>query len=104
MTIVTFMNLRGHQIYYDGEEWRFEDTNELTVDGYQRRPCARCKKPVTKEGHDPCLGTIPNVMNACCGHGDDTEGYIQHMDGSIIRGRAAMTFIEDHHKVLDKEK
>ncbi len=25
---------------------------------------------------DPCIGYLPGVFNACCGHGDDAEAYI----------------------------
>ena len=38
-----------------------------------------------KEGHDFCLGTLGNVMNACCGHGKN-KGYIQFDNGITIRG------------------
>lgn len=57
---------RGHEIYYDGENWRYSDNNEI-VNG--RRPCNRCGKLPTKEGYDACLGHIKGVKSACCGHG-----------------------------------
>jgi len=41
--------------------------------------CDKCKKGPTKEGHDGCLGTLSGpVMNACCGHGNDSQAYIQY--------------------------
>jgi hypothetical protein len=42
--------------------------------------CIKCKKLPTKEGHDGCLGTLPDdtIMNACCGHGQDDMAYIQY--------------------------
>lgn len=44
--------------------------------------CNRCGRKRTKEGHDPCLGTLPGVANACCGHG--AEGYINFENGVVI--------------------
>lgn len=57
---------RGHEIYYDGEHWRYTDNNEMWNDN---RPCKRCGRYPTKEGHDACLGHIEGVKSACCGHG-----------------------------------
>ncbi len=31
--------------------------------------CIRCGEPPTSEGHDACLGYIPGIKSACCGHG-----------------------------------
>ena len=41
------------------------------------RLCGHCGKHNTKEGHDGCLGVIPDAMNACCGHGEINDAYIQ---------------------------
>lgn len=76
---------RGHLIYlynstedlqnhrYDATEenpWRYADNDEIYIsDGKHERPCKRCGKMCTEEGHDACLGTIPGVYSACCGHG-----------------------------------
>lgn len=46
--------------------------------------CPKCKKKRTKAGHDPCLGELPGVANACCGHGMQ-PGYIQFDNGTVIR-------------------
>jgi hypothetical protein len=48
-------------------------------------PCVRCGKMPTEDGHDQCLGTLPGVVAACCGHGVE-EGYILFENGIIIRG------------------
>ena len=61
------------------------------------RHCGYCKKPKTKEGHDACIGILPNVMNACCGHGQDDEAYIQFWDSSDIRGKDAIDIIKKHN-------
>ena len=62
--------------------------------------CAECKKMPSKEGHDGCLGTLPgDIMNACCGHGDNSMAYIQYWDGKRIAGRAA---IAEQKKLLEQ--
>lgn len=67
--------------------------------------CEHCGKGVTKEGHDGCIGTLPDeVMNACCGHGVTLSAYVQfdHEEYSIapnryrIIGQAALNYIERH--------
>lgn len=49
--------------------------------------CPACHKRREKDGHDPCLGKLPGVKFACCGHGGqgDCEGYIFFTNGKIIR-------------------
>ena len=79
--------LRGHSIVYVNGEWLYEDT--MTPTAGNERPCGHCGKPDTEEGHDGCLGTLPNVMNACCGHGADDCSYLQYWDGSILSGKNA---------------
>ncbi len=85
--------LRGQPIYFDGELWRYRDTGETTAGSWRERPCGRCKRMSTEEGHDSCLGSLPDVANACCGHGDDTEAYIQFNDGLIVTGEPLATLI-----------
>jgi len=59
---------RGHAIVDldDGKGWVYADTGEPHDDS---RPCTSCGKYPTIEGHDACLGTMPGVAAACCGHG-----------------------------------
>jgi hypothetical protein len=49
--------------------------------------CPQCKMVRGKDGHDPCLGKLPGVIAACCGHGGTGEfhGYIYFENGKIIR-------------------
>lgn len=56
--------------------------------------CAKCLLGPTQEGHDGCLGELPwPVMNACCGHGNDRQAYIQYWTDpdAIVRGSAAVS-------------
>lgn len=96
-------HLRGHVILWDetGNERLFADTGEpiYTPDmagSGQFGTCAHCGLRATPEGHDGCLGTLPEhiVMNACCGHGDDGQAYVQHWDGTCVRGTEALDEIE----------
>jgi hypothetical protein len=83
---------RGHVILITGEECQFEDTGEATVGS--NRPCGRCGKHPTAEGHDGCLGTLPAVMNACCGHGEVSGAYVQMPDGAYFQGQDALDLID----------
>ncbi|QDT41075.1 hypothetical protein Pan241w_11340 [Gimesia alba] len=84
---------RGHPIRYDVESdcWRYIDSGQGTVCNPNRR-CGVCNQEDTPEGHDPCLGTLPCVLNACCGHGEDNCAYVQFPDGSDIRGIEAIEY------------
>lgn len=89
--------LRGHDIIkIDGEFFYCDDMTAVTT----RRDCGFCGKADTPEGHDGCLGTLKgDVMNACCGHGDDRCAYVQfwHKDAdgerARISGKGAMEYI-----------
>ena len=50
------------------------------------RPCPKCGNLPTPEGHDPCLGHLPGVRAACCGHGVEPP-YIFTDDGRYISGQ-----------------
>lgn len=63
---------RGWDIYYDGQDWRYLDTNTIYDDS---RPCKKCGRMPTKEGYDACLGYIEGATSACCGHGVE-EPYV----------------------------
>lgn len=85
---------RGHKIEFINNEWVFSDTKEPTVGTWENRPCSRCGKFATVEGHDACLGTLPGVMNACCGHGEISEAYVQFENGNIVQGSVAIEVIK----------
>jgi len=69
-------------------------TSDMIGSG-QHGICAKCKKEPTKEGHDGCLGTLPGVMNACCGHGQANQAYVQFWDRICIRGRSAIIIMTE---------
>lgn len=78
------INLRGHMTICILGIWYYEDV-PTPVAGNVRSSCGHCGKNDTVEGHDGCLGTIPNIMNACCGHGNPREAYIQHWDSTVVQ-------------------
>lgn len=58
--------------------------------------CRKCKLKRGRDGVDPCLGVLPGVMFACCGHGG--EGYIYFKSGKVVRfDRARTEDAEDEH-------
>ncbi|MEQ8353815.1 MAG: hypothetical protein RH862_20220 [Leptospiraceae bacterium] len=86
--------LRGHPIYWDGEQYRYLDNDALTTNEWQSRPCGFCGLNRTAEGFDGCIGHIPGAINACCGHGQVACAYIQYAGGSEVRGKDAIPEIE----------
>lgn len=47
------------------------------LNGVGKEICGHCNIPRTPEGHDGCIGTLENVRNACCGHGETKMAYVQ---------------------------
>lgn len=47
--------------------------------------CPHCGKSTTAE-NDPCLGMLPGVVAACCGHGCREDAYILFANGVRITG------------------
>lgn len=83
---------RGRKIEKAEGEYIYSDTGESVSENYKTRTCGYCDKHYTKEGHDGCLGTLPNVMNACCGHGRKEDAYVQFNKEQIFRGARALFY------------
>ncbi len=86
------VKFRGHKIEDKDDVFVFSDNLEPVADNWQKRGCGHCGLKDTPEGHDGCLGTLDEsiVMNACCGHGNNPEAYIQFWDGESLRGIEAI--------------
>ena len=83
--MTSFNIVLGHTIYvFDEYTGVLSDKNGNPVDIHKLK-CKKCGETETSEGHDPCLGTLPGVKAACCGHGVD-EGYILFTNGTKIVG------------------
>jgi hypothetical protein len=75
-----------------------QHTPESASGGQQGR-CIKCQKlPVydsdqgkEHEVYDGCLGKLKgDIMNACCGHGCDSQAYIQYWGGDRLGGDEAI--------------
>jgi len=74
------------------------------LSGYGKPTCGFCGLDRTPEGHDGCIGTLPGVMNACCGHGDTEMAYVQYEDGRrVAEVNALYAIIWMHRLGKDKE-
>ena len=59
-------NSYGHKvIFINGVQLYADDLSPAHV----LRPCKRCNQFPTPEGYAHCLGKLPGVSSACCGHG-----------------------------------
>ncbi len=93
-------SLRGYKIHKVGNEWFFDDTAQPTAKTWRRRPCGYCGKHNTIDEHDGCLGVLPNVANACCGHGQEKDAYLQFNDGSSVFGKEAIKRILSMQQIV----
>lgn len=48
--------------------------------------CNECGKKAGFPKVDPCLGELPGVKSACCGHGKRKAAYILFDNNIILRG------------------
>jgi len=79
---------RGHAIEDRGGTWVYSsDGTHVASD--PDRACGHCGLPNTPDGCDACLGTLPGVRNACCGHGNIAAAYVQLWTGETTRGKTA---------------
>jgi len=90
--------MNGNKVKYIHGVWVYEDN--IPVKDNPIPPCPRCGKVPSLEGHDACIANLPGVKNACCGHGVH-RGYIQFIDGRIIRGDFLP--IENPKKIEDEK-
>jgi len=80
---------RGHPVVHKDGQWHYEDTMEPAGFGGEVRPCKKCGKVFegSNDGKaDPCLGELPGVDNACCGHGEKSHAYIRFTNGVTVIG------------------
>jgi hypothetical protein len=80
-------HLRGWPITWDGYDWRYDDDSSLIpASGGKMRPCMKCGAMMNDHESDHCLGTLPGVDNACCGHGRREDAFIRFNNGLTITG------------------
>ena len=96
MKIIFAGTTRGHNIgrMENANKFFYIDTKEpYNGSDTDKRPCIKCNKSPTKEGHDACLGTLKDVKYACCGHGNEDED----MDTAYI-------YFENEKKIYGHKK
>lgn len=74
----------GHVIYQDKDgNWLYKaDDTPLS----EQKACLKCNMMPMDNGNDPCLGDLPGVVGACCGHGlPEQQGYILFENGVRIK-------------------
>ena len=80
---------RGHKIVFIEAVWLFaDDLSPISI----LRPCKRCNQFPTPEGYDHCLGKLPGVSSACCGHGVEKPYAMFHeecAEGAKTQGQPA---------------
>lgn len=95
--------IHGHVVQWSEEKniWVYKDTKDpipTKLNGLPFRACKKCGR-ICNDGPDPCLGELPGVRNACCGHGHPEKSYIQFVNGVIVRG-----FISEPEYILEAER
>jgi len=83
---------RGHPVVRNkqgkGWIWVYEDTRKpLPANGGEVRPCKKCGElfALGSGEVDPCLGVLPGVDNACCGHGIRRQAYVRFENGVVLK-------------------
>ena len=92
---MTASKYRGHEIEFIFDYWIYSDTKQKVSEN-KNRQCGNCNTNQTVEGHDGCIGTLPNVMNACCGHGVSEVAYILFEDKTELRGSEAVEYLANN--------
>ncbi len=83
---------RGHCIMLVDGQWLYADTMEpIPAGGGVARPCMKCGAEEWSGSDDcnhpdKCLGVLPGVDNACCGHGIPERAYIRFTNGTVVKG------------------
>jgi hypothetical protein len=86
---------RGHRIEWAGHKWVFTDWSAPTMGRYgKERPCTACGKRSRERAPDFCLGKLPHVRQACCGHGHPEDAFFIFDNGVEVRGADAVRLQE----------
>ncbi|MBF4469170.1 MAG: hypothetical protein ISP01_07165 [Methanobrevibacter arboriphilus] len=72
---------RGQEAYFDEDNniWKFT-SDDSPVNKYVNIVCPKCMKKMKEDEVDNCIGRLPGVKHACCGHGVK-QGYIIFENG-----------------------
>jgi len=79
--------LRGHPLIWLEDRWVYEDDHaDPLLRGAKPRPCKKCGAVFPWHEVDPCLGVLPGVERACCGHGVRSDSYVRFTTGVVLKG------------------
>jgi hypothetical protein len=99
ITAITY--LYGREIYYIGNEWCWAE--DMTPIGMPWRVCPHCGKYPLEDHEDPpdpCMGWVPGIRYACCGHGNIEEAYVLLESDELYSGYDAILIIEHLRREL----
>lgn len=86
MTVKSYF--RGHEVYFSNNSWYYTDDDSLAGFDGEVRPCKKCGRVFQGSNigdPDPCIGDLPGVDNACCGHGIKENSYIRFTNGIVVK-------------------
>lgn len=93
MTVARHFRHRGHRINVDTRTRAatYEDGTPLRE---EERPCAACGLCAAgRDTPDPCLGPLPGVLAACCGHGLLHSAYVHRTGTRVLTGESAAAWL-----------
>lgn len=76
-------HIRGHHVTHD-PTLGWVDDRGTHGDDLMTQSCAACGLHPTPEGHDGCLGELPGVESACCGHGGRQNATLYVSDPTVF--------------------
>jgi len=65
----------GQRIYCPGCDCKIDPSSG---------PLRLTANPSINSAPDPCLGLLPGVVAACCGHGGKERGYLKFSNGVVL--------------------
>ncbi|MBP2045247.1 hypothetical protein [Methanobacterium aggregans] len=95
--MVNYHYIRGHKVCFSDKTPEKEFSKEYYEDDgcevldRTERPCIKCGKKPSPEGYDACIGELPGVKYACCGHGVE-DGHIIFENGTTLKGYFTVTY------------
>jgi hypothetical protein len=79
-------------IHFKNGEWVDSKGRSFRKHHWRKTTCARCGNLPTEEGYDSCIGFVPGVIKACCGHGSKAP-YVKLPNNKIIKGKGALKIL-----------
>ena len=84
---------RGNLFLYDDEKdqaYNYDNNKKIDIP----HTCRNCKKEMKEDEPDACIGKLPGVKYACCGHGIIVDAYVVFNDNTLLRASEAIVYFE----------